>query len=184
MGAPVPEKDALEWCIGPPLFESFEKLVGVERSEEGVVLYRERFGDVGLFENEVYAGVPAALSSLAAAGTRLFVASSKPKVYVDRILDHFDLTRHFEKVYGSELDGTRTDKRELLFYALAEEGIPGTEATMIGDRGVDAVGAVHNAMAFLGVLYGYGSREELERAGANRFAASPNDLFASLAGRS
>jgi len=182
LGEPVPTQDALEWCIGPPLLANFEKLVGAERAQRGVDLYRERFGDVGLFENEVYPGIPAILSGLEEKGARLFVASSKPKVYVDRILDHFELMPHFERVYGSELDGTRTDKRDLLAYALAEEGIAAADTTMIGDRGADTVGALHNEMPFLGVLYGYGSREELEAAGATRFAEEPSDLIEALAG--
>ena len=179
LGEPVPGQDALEWCIGPPLIDSFEKLVGVERAGQGVDLYRERFGDVGLFENQVYPGIPAALSSLLECDLRLFVASSKPKVYVDRILEHFDLVAYFEKSYGSNLDGTRTDKRELLWHALATERVVAAEAMMVGDRGADAVGALHNEMPFLGVLYGYGSRKELEQAGATRFAARPRDLVAS-----
>ena len=180
LGTPVPEPDALEWCIGPPLFDSFEKLIGVERAAQGVDLYRERFGDVGLFENEVYPGIPAALSTLLESDLRLFVASSKPKVYVDRILEHFDLVGFFEEAYGSNLDGTRVDKRELLSHALATERVVAAETTMVGDRGADALGALHNEMSFLGVLYGYGSREELEQAGAIRFAARPRDLVASL----
>ena len=185
LGEPVPTQDALEWCIGPPLLANFEKLVGAERAQSGVDLYRERFGDVGLFENEVYPGIPEALTAIGGGGARLFVASSKPKVYVDRILDHFELTQYFERVYGSELDGTRTDKRELLAFALAEEALKGEAidaacTTMIGDRGADAIGAIHNRMPFLGVLYGYGSREELEGEGTTRFAAGPSDLFDAL----
>jgi len=179
---PVPTQDALEWCIGPPLLANFEKLVGADRAQRGVDLYRERFGDVGLFENEVYPGIPGVLSALQEKGARLFVASSKPKVYVDRILEHFELMPHFEGVYGSELDGTRTDKRDLLAYALGTEAISASETTMIGDRGADTVGALHNTMPFLGVLYGYGSREELEEAGATRFADRPDDLVGALAG--
>ena len=184
LGEPVPGPDALEWCIGPPLFDSFKKLVGVERAGQGVDFYRERFGDVGLFENEVYPGIPAALSSLLESDLRLFVASSKPKVYVDRILKHFDLAVFFEVAYGSNLDGTRVDKRELLSHALATECVVAAEATMVGDRGADAVGAIYNEMSFLGVLYGYGSREELHQAGATRFAAHPSDLSSSLVERS
>jgi len=180
LGEPVPGQDALEWCIGPPLFDSFEKLVGAERAGQGVEFYRERFGDVGLFENEVYPGIPAALSTLLESDLRLFVASSKPKVYVDRILEHFDLVGFFEVAYGSNLDGTRVDKRELLSHALATERVVAAEATMVGDRGADAIGAACNGMPFVGVLYGYGSREELHQAGATRFAAHPSDLSGSL----
>ncbi len=175
LGKPVPSQDELEWCIGPPLQENFARLVGEDLAARGVELYRERFGDVGLFENEVYDGIPEALATLGA-DARLFVASSKPKVYVDRILDHFELTPCFEAIFGSELDGTRTDKRELLPWALGEARVSAADAVMIGDRAQDGVGAKHAGMGFVGVLYGYGSEEELRGAGASRFAARPADL--------
>lgn len=181
LGAPVPSKDELEWCIGPPLRENFVKLVGEDLAGRGVELYRERFSDVGLFENEVYDGIPLVLAALAAQGAALFVASSKPKVYVDRILDHFDLTRFFDRVYGSELDGRNTDKRDLLAVALADSGVHPNEAIMIGDRAHDAIGASHNAMDFVGVLYGYGSEEELEDEGTTRFVYEPRELIPALA---
>lgn len=180
LGRPVPGRDELEWCIGPPLHESFVALVGADAAARGVAFYRERFGDVGLFENELYEGIPDVLESLAEQGAQLFVASSKPKVYVDRILDHFELTSWFERVYGSELDGTNTDKRDLLAVALADSGVASSEATLIGDRAHDAIGAAHNAIDFLGVLYGYGSREELEDEGATRFVHEPAELVPAL----
>jgi len=181
LGRPIPSQDELEWCIGPPLQENFARLVGPDDAGRGVALYRERFGDVGLFENEVYEGIPDVLVSLKAQGAQLFVASSKPKVYVDRILEHFELTPFFERVYGSELDGTNTDKRDLLAVALADSRVAPHEATLIGDRAHDAIGAAHNAIDFLGVLYGYGSREELEDEGATRFVHAPPELIPALA---
>lgn len=180
LGEPVPSRDALEWCIGPPLLESFTQLVGDARAARAVELYRERFGEVGLFENAVYAGVPEMLADLTGRGLALFVASSKPKVYVDRILDHFGLTGAFAAVYGSELDGTRTDKRDLLAHALADAGVAPTAATMIGDRAHDAIGARHHRMRFVGALYGFGSRPELEAEGARHFAREPGDLPAAI----
>ena len=176
LDVPVPSKDELEWCIGPPLQENFTKLAGPDLAWRGVELYRERYGEVGLFENEVYDGIPDVLDALAASGATLYVASSKTKVYVDRILDHFDLTRFFAAVYGSELDGTNTDKRDLLAVALAGSATAPHYATMIGDRAHDAIGAAHNAIDFLGVLYGYGSREELEDEGTTRFVTEPREL--------
>ena len=176
LDAPVPTKDALEWCIGPPLLANFEKLVGAKQAPRGVELYRERFGDVGLFENEVYDGIPEVLAEAQSQGRRLFVASSKPLVFVERILDHFDLTRYLDETLGSELDGTRSDKRDLLGYALEKTGVNASASMMIGDRGPDAVGALHNGMEFLGVLYGYGDEPELREAGTEQFAESPRDL--------
>ena len=109
-------------------------------------------------------------------GHRLFVASSKPHVFVERILDHFRLSDHFTGIFGSELDGTRNDKRDLLAWALQRADVAPGDATMIGDRGADARGAIHNGIAFVGVLYGYGSEAELRDAGAARFARDPGDL--------
>jgi len=181
---PVPEADELEWCIGPPLLDNFERLVGSKEAQAGVDLYRERFSEVGLFENEVYPGIDDALAEAAALGAELYVASSKPLVFVRRILDHFELTPRFRGVFGSELDGRRTDKVDLLRYALEQTEVDGQTATMIGDRGVDSIGAQANEMGFLGVLYGYGSVEELRDTGAHRWVEAPEDLIGELFTRS
>jgi phosphoglycolate phosphatase len=176
LGEPVPHADDLEWCIGPPLAETFSQLVGDAAVDRAIALYRERFGDVGLFENEIYPGVEDVLAMLAASGHDLFVASSKPQVYVERILGHFGLRRYFRHAFGSELDGTRTHKAELLEHALRETGTVARDATMIGDRSHDAVGAQANGIAFVGVLYGYGSVEEFASLGVERFAGQPAEL--------
>jgi phosphoglycolate phosphatase len=166
LGFAVPSEDDLVWCIGPPLHASFKKLVGSdELAHRAVELYRERFSEIGLYENETYAGIEETLSEVAA-GRRLFVATSKPKVYADRIIEHFGLGRYFEEVFGSELDGTRTDKADLLAYALAGTKADPRRSIMIGDRSHDIVGAGKNGMKAIGVLYGYGSLSELTEAGA------------------
>jgi phosphoglycolate phosphatase len=172
LGFPAPHADDLVWCIGPPLQASMKTFVGTdELAHRAVELYRERFRDVGLYENEVYDGIGKTLSDVAASGRRLFVATSKPKVYADRIIEHFGLSRHFERVFGSELDGTRTDKAELLSYALTEAKADPARAIMIGDRSHDVIGARKNGMKAIGVLYGYGSLAELTEAGAHHLCA-------------
>jgi phosphoglycolate phosphatase len=180
LGRPVPSKDDLEWCIGPPLLENFTKLVGAEEAPDGIVYYRERFGDVGLFENEVYPGIAECLAEAQSAGFQLYVASSKAYVFVQRILDHFDLSRYFAGAFGSELDGTRTQKADLLRHALAETGATADDSTMVGDRGLDVDGALANGMDFVGVLYGYGTLEELRTAGATRWVEHPTALRETL----
>ena len=180
LGRPVPSRDELERCIGPPLLENFTALVGPEAAPRGGALYRERFGDGGLFENEVYAGIPEVLAHGSKRGVRLYVASSKPQVYVDRILEHFELRPYFDGVFGAELDGTRADKRELLAFALEETSVVACDAIMVGDRGSDATGAFHNGMAFVGALYGYGSQAELAAAGATQWVRRPFDLSEAL----
>ncbi len=177
LGFPVPAEDDLVWCIGPPLHASMKKFVGTdELAHRAVELYRERFRDVGLYENEVYAGIEETLAKVAAGGRRLFVATSKPKVYADRIVEHFGLGRHFEHIFGSELDGTRTDKADLLAYALTEANVDPARAIMIGDRSHDVVGARKNGMKAIGVLYGYGSLAELMDAGAHHLCAAHPDV--------
>ena len=173
--------DDLTWCIGPPLLGSFEKLVGSRHeAERALVLYRERFGEIGLFENEVYPGIRNVLQGLADEGRRLFVATSKPTVYADRILQHFELKGYFESVFGSELDGTRADKTDLLAWVLAQAELQPSLTVMIGDRRHDIVGAQNNGIDAVGVLYGYGSQSELVSAGANRLCETPGSLLKAL----
>jgi phosphoglycolate phosphatase len=170
----IPTEDELTWCIGPPLRASFVKLLGGDHSaDRAVSLYRERFSDVGLYENGVYDGIGDVLTALGNSGHRLFVATSKPHVFAERIIDHFGLRNRFERVFGSELDGTRVDKSHLLEYALKQASVDPSKTLMIGDRSHDMVGAVNNGMKGIGVLYGYGSREELREAGAHHVCATP-----------
>ena len=176
LGAPVPETDQLLWCIGPPLRASFAKLLDEARADAAVALYRERFGDIGLYENTLYEGIPDALQALRDSGARLFVATSKPHVYAERIVEHFGIREHFERIFGSELDGTRVDKTELLAYALTETGTVAADAAMIGDREHDMIGAVNNGLFGVGVLYGYGTQAELQSAGAQRLADIPDGI--------
>ena len=180
LGVDVPEADALTWCIGPPLLENFTVLVGPELASDAVTFYRERFATVGLYENTPYPGIHDALSELKKASIRLCVASSKPHIYVRPILERFELIEYFTDVFGSELDGTRADKKDLLRFALSETRVDAKDSTMVGDRRHDIVGALENGIAAVGVLYGYGSAEELAAAGATRFAKNPNELVSLL----
>ncbi len=180
LGAPQPGgDDELTWCIGPPLLGSFEQLVG-DRAPEVLALYRERFGEVGLFENAVYPGIRGVLQALKDEDRRLFVATSKPTVYATRILEHFELHGFFEQIYGSELDGTRADKTDLLAWVLDRSQLEAPSTVMIGDRRHDVTGAHNNGMSVIGVLYGYGSEDELLDAGAQTLCAQPAELLGIL----
>lgn len=177
LGREVPPLDDLAFAIGPPLRRSLAKLLGDDSPalvEKALGHYRERFAEVGLFENEVYAGIDETLALLAQQGFSLYVATSKPRVYATRIVDHFGLARHFAAVHGCELDGTREDKRHLLAHLVRLHGID--HGVMIGDRGADMIAARHHGLHALGVTYGYGSAEELLAAGAHELAASPADI--------
>ncbi len=180
---PVPSQDELTWCIGPPLRDSFVKLLGGDsRADLAVSLYRERFGDVGLYENAVYPDIEHILGALKASRGRLFVATSKARVFAERIIEHFGLGGYFEHVFGAELDGTRVHKSDLLAYALDKTGVDPSRALMIGDRSHDMIGARNNGMDALGVLYGYGSRKELIEAGASHVCASPRAVLEHIMG--
>jgi phosphoglycolate phosphatase len=173
----IPTEDELVWCIGPPLLGSFETLLGDRQlAATALRFYRERFADTGLYENRVYHGIEDALATLGASGHRLFIATSKPSIYAKRIVEHFAIGGYFERLFGSQLDGTRTDKTELLSHALDETGTDFQEATMIGDRSHDMIGARNNQMTAVGVLYGYGSNDELVTAGAQHISPTPEDL--------
>ena len=165
--------------IGPPLQRSFAHLLGPEKAhlvDTAIAAYRERYGDVGMWENELCDGIDEALRTLVEQGHRLFVATSKPFFYAHPIVEHFELLTHFEGVYGAELDGTRADKRDLLAHIADREELSSSRTVMIGDRGTDMQGAEANGMRPLGVTYGYGSREELVAAGAERLVEAPRDL--------
>jgi len=175
LGFPHPDDDYLYSCIGPPLWDTFPELVGEDLTRKAVDLYRERFVDVGWKENRPYEGIHEALESVADAGHTMFVATAKPHMHAARIIEHFGMGDIIHNVYGSELDGTRGTKTDLLRFALAKN--PGAEThIMIGDRKHDLIGAVANDMTPVGVAWGYGSVEELSTAGATAIAERPADL--------
>lgn len=163
----VPHPRDLHFAIGPPLRGTFATLLATDDAaviERAMVLYRERFADSGLFENVVYDGVPEMLATLKARNYRLLLATSKPQVYARRILAHFNILSPFDGIYGSELDGVRQHKGELLAYLLDREGIDPATAVMVGDRHHDIDAARANGCRAVGILYGYGSAEELVHA--------------------
>jgi phosphoglycolate phosphatase len=177
LGRPVPEADELTWMIGPTIFESFTELLGrADQVQDAVRFYRERYGTIGLFENEVYAGIPALLQHLQEKGVRLYVATSKLQVFARRILDHFELSRFFIEIYGSELDNRNADKRDLIRHILDRQHFDPAGAVMIGDRKHDAIGAKVNGLASIGVTWGYGSRQELLDAGVACLVDAPQEL--------
>jgi phosphoglycolate phosphatase len=178
-GLASPAADKLRWVIGPPILKTIAKLVGEDSTplfESVVASYRERYGRIGLFENEVYPEIETTLAELSGGGHVLHVATSKATIYAARIIDHFKLKQYFHTVDGSELDGTRADKTSLIAHILEREGIAAADAIMIGDREHDMVGTTANGVPGIGVLWGYGSEEELTSAGAFACIRSPRDL--------
>ena len=179
-GIEVKDKRELYPFIGPPLSASFKKYYGFSEADalKCVEYYREYFRDKGIFENEVYSGVPALLARLKQEEKTLILATSKPEGFAKQILDHFDLTKYFDFVAGATMDETRNKKADVIAYALKMAGVTDlSRALMIGDRDQDMLGAKANGLASLGVLYGYGDRAELEGAGATCIAETVDDIL-------
>jgi phosphoglycolate phosphatase len=174
---PIPEESELRWIVGPPLQDSFAKLVGADKAGAMLALYRERYAMVGMFENTVYPGIVSALDALKASGYRLFVATSKLEAYARPILDHFALAGYFEAIHGSQKDGSRAVKSELLAYVIERERVATSDgAVMIGDRKHDALGARAVGIGAIGALWGYGDAAELTAAGADPLIEAPAQI--------
>lgn len=182
MGHEAPHYDTLDHCVGPPLVDSFARLLPEPESSDkaqidrAIDLYRERYNPVGAFENRVYDGVPEALAELRAAGLTLYLCTSKPWVSAQRICRHFGLADHLVAMHGAELDGTRNDKTSLIAYVLETEGLDPAHTLMVGDRHHDIVGAKANGLGTVGVLWGYGDEAEHRAAGTDRVIAHPREL--------
>lgn len=179
------EDEQLQPFLGPPLVDSFMKYFGFsrERAEESLVHYREYFQPKGMFENEVYPGIPEGLKRLQDAGCKLMLATSKPEIYARQILEHFDLAQYFTIIAGASMDEKRNTKADVLRYLLAQ--IPDVKEAqaegsvwMIGDRLYDVLGAAELGLPCLGVRYGYAAPGELEEAGAKAIAETVEDMIA------
>lgn len=178
LGEEIPDDAELERFIGPPLHLSFDALFGADspKTARAVALYRERFAAKGFLENRLYPGIPSALAALGADGATLFVATSKPTVFAERIIEHFGLGPFTRAIHGSELDGTRSDKAKLVAHILKAERLLPSETAMVGDREHDMAGAKANGVFAVGALWGYGSRQELLAAGASVLCEVPSHL--------
>jgi phosphoglycolate phosphatase len=175
----APGDDQLKKFIGPPLEETFGQLLRTDDKTQiagAVRLYRERYSTEGLYQNTVYPGIPAALKALREGGATLYLATSKPQIFAERILVHFGLAGYFRGVYGSGLDGARSNKGELIAHLLKKESISSSAACMVGDRSHDVVGAKANGVRAIGALWGFGSKDELLSAGAAALCEVPAQL--------
>jgi phosphoglycolate phosphatase len=176
-----PPPEELHIHIGPPIRNALSIIMKTEDDvliEEALRIFRVRFAEVGLFENEVFAGVPEMLAALRESNHRLFVATSKPLVFSERILARFGLSEYFDGIYGSQLDGTLDNKGELIGHVITSASLARDETLMVGDRMYDILGAKKNNCLSLGVTYGYGSEEELRNAGADLLCSSPPEIAA------
>jgi len=175
---PLPPDDELGWIIGPPLRTSFAELAGADHVETIMRFYRERYVDIGAYENEVYAGIPEALDALRRRGARLYVATSKNARDARRILEHFGLASRLDAIHGARDDGGLSDKTELIRHVLVSHSLDARREriAMVGDRKFDIIGARNNKLVALGALWGYGGEAELRRAGADALVVRPADL--------
>ena len=166
-----------DWVVGPSLWGTFKKLgIPEENLNEAVNLYRERYNVKGYLENSVYLGIPGQLAMLLEMGYVLSLATSKPTVSASAIIEYFNLKQYFLYEFGSNLDGSLSDKSILLKHALAVTGFEPNNALMIGDRQYDIIGAKSNLIKSVGVSYGYGSANELREAGADLLIEKPAEL--------
>ncbi|MFJ7942021.1 HAD family hydrolase [Peribacillus sp. NPDC096622] len=174
-----PDIDKLECFIGPPLQVSFAEYYDLDEknTQKAIELYRERFKEKGMFENELYSNIALLLKSLKEQQFTLVVATSKPTVFAEQILKYFNIDQYFELIVGSNLDGTRASKTEIILYILNKyKEFTLSDFIMIGDRKHDIIGAYNTGINSIGVTYGYGSFEELSHSNPTHIVKSVSQL--------
>lgn len=181
IGKPEPERQKLNIFVGPPLLEQFQEYAAIDKetAKKAVEYYRERYAPVGIYENELYPGILEMLEELKARGYRLGVASSKPEIFVNTVLEYFHMEAYFEEIVGSEPDGGRTDKTAVIEEALLRMGLEKhrNQVIMVGDKEHDVLGARKAGIDCIAVSYGYGTMEELENAHPFKIVNSPEELL-------
>ena len=176
-GLPIPSREEMRVFVGPPLHETFQKFgVRADQAEEAVQVYRKRYIPIGKFENTPYPGIRELLEKLRADGHKLYVATSKPETTSVEILDHFDLSKYFDRICGASMDLSRNSKADVIAYLLEQCG--GAEnAVMVGDTAFDVIGAKAHGIPTIGVSWGYGEVSDMEAAGAVGIAHNMDELY-------
>lgn len=179
-GIPVPSREKLREFVGPPLHEMFVKFgVPEDKADEAVAVYRSRYNPIGKFENVPYPGIREMLQSLKDQGHTLCVATSKPETISIEILEHFQLDGYFDCICGATFDRSRTNKEAVIAYLLARKGCA-ENAVMVGDTKFDVLGAAKHGIPTIGVAWGYGSVEDMKKAGAAAIVYTVEELLALL----
>ena len=174
-GLPVPDRQTLRVFVGPPLHDMFVEFgVPADKADEAVEIFRARYNTIGKFENTPYPGIREMLAHLKAKGFSLLVATSKPERTALEVLDHFDLTQYFDIICGASLDRSRDKKEQVIAYLLAQKS--GMQMVMVGDTAFDVIGAAAHHIPCVGVAWGYGKVEDMEKAGAVFIADSVENL--------
>lgn len=179
-GIKVNDRKELHRFIGPPLVDAFMEYYSLSREDalQAVAYYREFFSVTGIYENRIYDGIREMLDTLKKSGKTLILATSKPQPFAEIVLNHFDLAKYFDCVVGATFDGTLNYKADVIAVALQRGAVDDiSQAVMIGDRHQDIEGAKQNNIDSIGVLYGFGDRDELEEAGAEFIAETPEDIL-------
>jgi phosphoglycolate phosphatase len=179
LGYPVPEGFNVNDCLGPPLRLSFRRLLKTNEEaliERAVAIYRERFSTIGLFENRVYPGIPELLSALRENDFKLYVVTTKPRVFAERIIEHFQLAQRFVAIYGTELNGQFDNKADLIEFILKARQLRAEETVMVGDKREDITAGQANRTGTIGVTYGYGTRREITEAAPDDICGSPEEI--------
>jgi len=179
MGICEPDAEKLLPFIGPPLRTSFKEFYNMsdDEAEKAVVYYRERFAEKGIYENALFDGVELMLKNLFAKGKTIILATSKAQIYAEQILQYFSIDKYFHFIAGSNFDGTRTEKREVITYAFENcKNAKKDKSIMVGDRKHDIIGAKDNNILSAAVLFGYGSIEELSSFNPDYIVGSVEEL--------
>lgn len=176
-GLPVPSREEMRTFVGPPLGDTFVKFgIPKERVSQAIEIFRSRYVPIGKYENHPYPGIREMLEALKNQGHRLYVATSKPEVTAIEVLEHFDLAKYFSLICGASMDESRTTKSEVIAFLLEQnQGID--NAVMVGDTAFDVTGAAAHGIPTIGVAWGYGEVEEMEKAGAAAIADTPEMLL-------
>ena len=175
-GLPVPSREEMRVFVGPPLDQTFIKFgIPADKTDEAIKVFRSRYTTVGKFENFPYPGIRETLQQLKQQGHRLFVATSKPEILANEVLHHFELDGFFEQIAGATLDGSRSHKADVRTYLLGMTGDVG-QTLMVGDTAFDVIGAAAHGISTIGVSWGYGTVEDMEKAGAVAIAHSMEEL--------
>ena len=176
-GLPVPSRQEMRVFVGPPLDQTFIRFgVPEDKAYEAIEVFRSRYNTVGKYENFPYPGIREMLEKLQTEGFRLFVATSKPEVLANDVLEHFDLARYFELICGATLDGSRIHKADVITYLLEQSS--GVEnIVMVGDTAYDVIGAAAHQIPCIGVSWGYGLVKDMVEAGAIAIAQTPEELL-------
>ena len=179
-GAEIPPQEKLNFFLGPPLEDSFAKLLNISRQEAQTLVkyYREYYPQKGIFEIELYEGIVPILKKIKQSGRKTVIATSKPEEFAVRILKHLGIAELFDVIAGATFDNSRSEKPDVLAYAIKMAGVTDIKtAVMVGDRKYDCIGAQHFGMDSIGVLYGFGDLEELNNAGATYIAKTVEDIY-------